>query len=117
QRALEKFPDVKPRIISGNGPQFIARDFKSFIRLAGMTHVRTSAYYPQSNGKLERYHRTIKAVAIRPNPPQTVEEAREVVEAFVTHYNTVRLHSAIGWVTPADKLAGREKEIWTKRDQ
>jgi Integrase core domain len=48
QRGLEKFPDVRPRIISDNGPQFIARDFKEFIRLTGMTHVRTSPYYPQS---------------------------------------------------------------------
>ena len=49
QKALECFPGERPRIISDNGPQFIARDFKEFIRLAGMTHVRTSPYYPQSN--------------------------------------------------------------------
>ena len=54
QRAKEKYPQAKPRIISDNGPQFIARDFKEFIRISGMTHVRTSPYYPQSNGKLER---------------------------------------------------------------
>ncbi|MDD2558146.1 MAG: DDE-type integrase/transposase/recombinase [Desulfuromonas sp.] len=60
QRAREKFPEATPRIISDNGPQFIAKDFKAFIRMAGMTHVRTSPFYPQSNGKLERYHRTIK---------------------------------------------------------
>lgn len=52
QRAREKFPEASPRIISDNGPQFIAKDFKEFIRLAGMTHVRTSPFYPQSNGKL-----------------------------------------------------------------
>ena len=51
-------PGVTPRIISDNGPQFIARDFKEFIRICGMTHVRTSPYYPQSNGKLERWHPT-----------------------------------------------------------
>lgn len=61
QRALERFPDVNPRVISDNGSAFIARDFKVFIREAGMTHVRTSPYYPQSNGKLERWQRTIKA--------------------------------------------------------
>jgi len=54
QRAREKYPEAKPRIISDNGPQFLARDFKEFIRMAGMTHVRTSPSYPQSNGKLER---------------------------------------------------------------
>ena len=56
QRALEKYPGEHPRIITGNGPQFIARDFKEFIRLLGLTHVRTSPYHPQSNGKLERWH-------------------------------------------------------------
>jgi transposase InsO family protein len=50
ERAKEKYPEAKPRIISDNGPQFIARDFKEFIRISGMTHVRTSPYYPQSNG-------------------------------------------------------------------
>ena len=53
QRARERYPEATPRIISDNGPQFIAKDFKEFIRLVGMTHVRTSPYYPQSNGKLE----------------------------------------------------------------
>jgi len=51
QRAKERFPQAKPRIISDNGPQFIARDFKEFIRISGMSHVKTSPYYPQSNGK------------------------------------------------------------------
>jgi putative transposase len=50
QRAHEKFPAATPRIISDNGPQFIAKDFKTFIRLRGMTHVKTSPFYPQSNG-------------------------------------------------------------------
>lgn len=117
QRAQEKFPDARPRVISDNGPQFIARDFKEFIRLVGMTHVRTSPYYPQSNGKLERWHRTAKSTAIRPNTPETLDEARQVVGEFVDYYNTVRLHSAIGYVTPADKLAGREAEIWASRDR
>jgi transposase InsO family protein len=116
QRAREQYPEVRPRIISDNGPQFIARDFKEFIRLSGMTHVRTSPYYPQSNGKLERWHGSLKRECIRPLPPGSVEEARRRVAEYVTHYNTVRLHSAIGYVTPADKLAGKEQEIWASRD-
>ena len=115
QSAKEKYPDVKPRIISDNGPQFIARDFKAFIRLAGMTHVRTSPYYPQSNGKLERYHQTLKITTIRPQAPGSLDKARRVVAAFVRYYNHERLHSAIGFVTPADLLAGRAAEIWATR--
>ena len=116
QRAREKYPDEHPRIISDNGPQFVARDFKEFIRLTGMTHVRTSPYYPQSNGKIERWNRTVKSDAIRPGQPQTVEQARTLVERFVEHYNNVRLHSAIGYITPADFLAGRAKQIQAARD-
>jgi putative transposase len=117
QRAREQVPEARPRIISDNGPQFIARDFKSFLRIAGMTHVRTSPYYPQSNGKLERYHRTIKSDALRVQSLSSLEQARRAVEQFVTHYNAVRLHSAIDFVTPNDKLAGREREIWRERDR
>ena len=117
QRAREKVPGAKPRVISDNGPQFVAKDFKIFIREAGMTHVRTSPYYPQSNGKIERWHQTLKVNSIRPHAPRTRQEAEQLVEQFVHHYNNVRLHSAIGWVTPADKLAGREQEIWAERDR
>jgi putative transposase len=116
-RAHEMHPGEKPRVISDNGPQFIAKDFKEFIRLTGMTHVRTSLYYPQSNGKLERYHRTVKSDGIRPGQPATLEQAREVVARFVEHYNNVRLHSAIGYITPADFLAGRGPAIWAERDR
>lgn len=117
QRAREKFPQATPRVISDNGPQFIARDFKQFIRICGMTHVRTSPYYPQSNGKLERFHKTIKSECIRPQTPLTLDDARRVVGRYVEHYNTIRLHSAIGYVTPVDKLAGREKAIFEQRDR
>jgi transposase InsO family protein len=116
QRAREKFPGAKPRIISDNGPQFIAREFKHFVRVCGMTHVRTSPYYPQSNGKIERWHKTLKQTTIRPNSPQNIDEARSLVANFVEHYNHARLHSAIGFITPTDKLHGREELIWQQRD-
>ena len=117
ERTREKHPGVKPRLISDNGPQFIARDFKDYIRHAGMTHVRTAPYYPQSNGKLERFHKTIKGDAIRPAAPQTREEAERVIAEYVAHYNGVRLHSAIGYVTPNDVLADRQRDIWAARDE
>jgi len=117
QRAREKFPERAPRIISDNGPQFIAKDFKTFVRLCGMTHVRTSPYYPQSNGKLERWHGSIKRECIRPAAIDSLDDARRRVAEYVCHYNEVRLHSAIGYVTPADKLAGLEEVIFAERDR
>lgn len=117
QRAREKFPQARPRIISDNGPQFVAKDFKEYLRLWQTAHVLTSPHYPQSNGKLERYHRTLKEQAIRPKTPLTLEDARRVVGEFVEHYNAVRLHSALGYVTPKDRLEGRHEEIYAARDR
>ncbi len=102
---------------SDNGPQFLARDFNEFIRISGMTHVRTSPYYPQSNGKIERWHQSIKAECIRPRTPLSLEEAIRVMDQNVNYYNTVRLHSVIGYVTPMDKLAGRDQQIWMEWDR
>ena len=111
QRARERFPHVHPRIISDNGPQFIAREFQLFLRLASMTHARTSPYYPQSNGKIERFHQSLKGECIRPRSPVSAEDARRVVAPYVEHYNNVRLHSAIGYIAPKDKLDGRAPAI------
>jgi hypothetical protein len=84
---------------------------------AGLTHVRTSPYYPQSNGKQERWYGTLKGERFRRAAPGTLEEARRVVSDFVKHYNEVRLHSALGYITPTDKLAGLEKVIAAERDR
>jgi putative transposase len=117
QRALETYPGEHPRIITDNGPEFISRDFKQFIRLMGLTHVRTSPYYPQSNGKLERWHGSIKRECIRPACPSSLEEALRLVASYVDAYNHVRLHSALGYITPSDKLNGLEMVIFVERDR
>ena len=117
QRARERFPDAQPRIISDNGPQFMAKDFKEFIRLSGMTHVRTAPFYPQSNGKQERWHATLKRDCIRPGTPLNLEDARRIVADFVAYYNDVRLHSAIGYIAPKDKVEGRAEAILADREQ
>lgn len=117
QQAHEKFPDAKPIIISDNGPQFIAKDFKQFIRDHDMKHVRTSPYYPQSNGKIESFHKTLKKECIRPKAPLTLDEARRVMKEYIAAYNNERLNSAIGYIAPINKLEGREKIIFDERDR
>ena len=117
QRAMEKCPGVTPRIISDNGPQFIAKEFKEFVRISGMSHVRTSPHYPQSNGKFERFNRTMKTECIRPKAPVSLEDAKRIVGGFIEEYNTQRLHSSLGFVTPYDRLMGRHEEIFQARDR
>jgi transposase InsO family protein len=80
-----------------------------------MTHVKSSPYYPESNGKIERWFGTLKGDCIRTTTSLSLEDARRLVAEFVTYYNTARLHSAIAYITPADKLAGRAEAIWAAR--
>jgi putative transposase len=82
-----------------------------------MTHVRTSPNYPQSNGKLELWHKSLKSECIRSGTPLSLEDAERLIQQYVDRYNYVRLHSAIGYVTPNDMLAGRQVEIHAERDR
>ncbi|HEY3835924.1 MAG TPA: integrase core domain-containing protein, partial [Bryobacteraceae bacterium] len=91
--------------------------FKEFIRISGMTHVRTSPFYPQSNGKIERWHKSLKGECIRPGTPLLLDDARRLVSGYVDHYNNVRLNSATGYITPKDILVGRQQEIHARRDR
>jgi len=82
-----------------------------------MTHVRTSPFYPQSNGKIERWHKSLKEECIRPGTPLSLDDARRLVSGYVDHYNNVRLNSATGYITPKDMLAERQEKIHEERDR
>jgi transposase InsO family protein len=83
--AKEKHQAARPQIISDNGPQFIAQDFKELIRTSGMAHVRTSPYYPQSRMENERWHKSLKRECIQPETPMTPEDARRLIQSYVEH--------------------------------
>ncbi|MEW6003652.1 MAG: DDE-type integrase/transposase/recombinase [Nitrospirota bacterium] len=117
QRAKEKYLDVSPRIISDNGGQFISKDFRQFIRFLELTHVKTSIAYPQANGKLERFHRSLSIECLNTNSFITIEDAREIIAKYIDYYNRVRLHSAIFYLSPEDFLLGRQKERIAQREQ
>lgn len=117
ERAKERFPDARPRIISDKGPQFIAKDFKELIRISGMTHVRTALYYPQSNGKIERWNQSIKSECIRPGVPLSLDDANRLIVQYVEVYNEKRLHSSLGYLPPKDMLEGRRSQVHGERDR
>lgn len=117
EKAHETYPEATPRLISDNGGQFVAKEFKEYIGQKNFTHITTSPAYPQSNGKQERFFRTVKDECLRPQTPLNLDEARQVVATYIEQYNHRRLHSAIGYIAPMDKLLGRENEIFAERDQ
>jgi len=83
----------------------------------GMSHVRTSPFYPQSNGELERYHKTIKAECIRPKVALSLEDARNQIDIYIQRYDNEQLHNAIGYIVSKDKLQGNDTQIFKERDQ
>lgn len=117
QTAREAHPEAKPRMITDQGGQYKAREFKIFINQWQASHVMTSPYYPQSNGKIERFHKTLKTQAIHPKTPLTLDDAKRVTGEFIDYYNQTRLHSALGYITPHDRLTGKHTEIHQARDK
>jgi putative transposase len=116
QRAREAFPEARPRVITDQGAQFKGREFQQFIKLWNAKHVMTSPYYPQSNGKIERFHKTLKHQAIHPRTPLSLDDAKRITGEFIETYNNTRLHSAIGYITPKDRLAGNHTTIHAQRE-
>lgn len=104
QRSLEKYPLAKPRLITDNGSQFISKDFAEYLKLAGLQHIRTSIAYPQSNGKIERYHRTIHEECLMRKSLIDLDDARKQITEFIEYYNNKRLHSSLFYLTPYDFL-------------
>lgn len=115
-RALEKFPGVKPRIISDNGGQFVSSEFGKFIQSVQLEHVRTSVNYPQSNGKIERYNRTIGEECLSKKSLINLDDARRQVTKYVDFYNNERLHGSLYYLTPADFLYNRFEEKLLMRE-
>ena len=116
QRALEKYPWAKPRLITDNGSQFISKDFAEYLKQAGLQHIRTSIAYPQSNGKIERYHRTIHEECLMKKSLIDLDDARKQIAEFIEYYNTKRLHSSLFYLTPEDFLNERITEKLDERN-
>ena len=117
ERARAKFPGVNPILISDNGPQFIAKEFKNYLNLVGITHRRTRFYYPASNGKIERFFKTCKSEAVRRQSYLSFEDLQRQLQKYIDNYNHKRLHSSLGYVTPWDKLQGNENKIFSERKE
>ena len=106
----------RPRLLSDNGPCYISGELKNYLEKQGMTHTRGAPYHPMTQGKIERYHRSMKNIVKLQNYYFPWELEQELSK-FVDYYNNHRYHESLNNVTPADVYFGRRREILTKRDQ
>ena len=114
----EQYPEaVNPRIISDNGSQFISKDFEELLVLLEIGHTFTSANHPQSNGKLERFNRTLKSEHVRRSAYFDYQDACMRMAQWITYYNCERLHSAIWYLTPNDIFYNRTSERIAERKE
>ncbi len=106
----------KPRLLSDNGPCYLAKALADYLEQHEIDHTRGRPYHPMMQGKIERYHRSMKNV-VRLESHYSPCELERAVARFVDHYNYERLHEAIGNVTPDDMYHGRQLEILTRREK
>jgi putative transposase len=106
----------KPRLLSDNGPSYIAGELADYIEAQRMSHVRGAPFHPQTQGKIERWHQTLKNRILLENYflPGDLEAQ---IEAFVEHYNHQRYHESLNNVTPADAYFGRAETIIKQRER
>ena len=106
----------RPRLLSDNGSSYVASDLAAWLEDKGMEHVRGAPYHPQTQGKIERWHQTLKNCILLDNYYLPGDLERQI-NAFVAHYNHVRYHESINNLTPADVYFGRAEKILAERQR
>jgi putative transposase len=106
----------RTKLLSDNGAGYVSKAFRNYLRLVGIGHILAAPFHPQTNGKIERYHRSIKG-ELSLLPYEMPGELKKAITGFVDYYNYRRYHKALGNVTPADVLYGRREEILKRRKE
>jgi transposase InsO family protein len=104
QQALEQ-TGATPRLVTDNGSQFTAAEFKELVRRFALDHIRIRTYHPESNGVVERFHRSTRE-ALGDQAIRNLAQARTIIGEWVRHYNEERLHAALSYLTPAEFYRG-----------
>ena len=106
----------RTKLLSDNGAGYVSRSFRDYLQLVGIRHILAAPFHPQTNGKLERYHQSIKR-EVNQVPYELPGQLDKAIAEFVDYYNYRRYHKALGNVTPADVLYGRREQILEHRKE
>jgi putative transposase len=106
----------RPRLLSDNGPCYVSRVLSEYLEEEGIRHIRGKPYHPMTQGKIERYHRSMKNIILLENY-YSPSELEDQIRVFVDYYNNYRYHESLNNVTPADVYYGRDGEILTRRQR
>ena len=106
----------RTRLLSDNGAGYVSRAFRGYLNLVGIRHILAAPFHPQTNGKLERYHQSIKR-EVNQVPYELPGQLERAIADFVEYYNFRRYHKALGNVTPSDVLQGRREQILQRRKE
>jgi putative transposase len=115
QAALEA-TGAHPQVVTDNGSQFTGAEFRQLVRLFALEQIRIRTYHPESNGLLERFHRSTRE-ALAATDLGNLSRARAVIARWIAHYNTERLHAALGYLSPAEYYQGNPATRPAERQQ
>ena len=113
--ALEKVPGKRPRIVRDNGSQFVSKDWREVIRHFEIEEIPIRVRHPESNGRIERYHRSVREEGLGDQEREDYYQARDLLELWVKYYNHDRLHSALNYLSPVDYYKGDPEALIAAR--
>jgi transposase InsO family protein len=105
----------RPRLLSDNGPAYLSKELKRFLKRKDIEHIRGAPYHPMTQGKIERYHRSLKNI-VKLQHYYSPSQLTEAIDDFVDYYNNQRYHESLDNMTPAVIFYGKEKEVQSKRE-
>ena len=117
QTALRKYPDKKPRLVTDNGVQFTAKEFRELVKEFSLKDIKIRIKHPESNGAIERFHRSLREECLSDKELKDKYSAADIISAWVDYYNNERLHASLHYLRPVDYLNGKQEERFAERKE
>jgi transposase InsO family protein len=111
ESALKKYPGKTPRIVQDNGPQFKSREFRALLKEKMLKDIKIRIHHPESNGKIERFHRSLREEALSEQTLSDKYKAEEIISKWIGYYNHERLHASLNYLRPIDYFLERSVEL------